>query len=104
MVHKLPFAGSKAKFKVGDLVFLPTMFGGAIYEGVVIGRGTDKYGEHQKVKVLHSHSDWHKAGEITKVRLMDLGMLTKFGEMPKKEIKKITPKTLKRFQKLWGEK
>jgi len=94
------YFGEKARFKKGDLVALPTIFGKLIYAGVVVGKGKDKYGEHQKIKVIKSTTKRHKIGEIVKARLMDLAYLQKFGEIPESEIKKIKIKYLKKLGKM----
>lgn len=89
MVHKkkipkgFPFyGGEKAKFPKGELVFLTDAFmGNPIFAGMVVGRGKDQYGEHQKVKILWSGSRYDKVGETKSVRLMDLASLRSLGNV-----------------------
>jgi len=79
-MRRLPYHGSKALFRKGDVVVLPSFLSGTpIYMGVVVGKGRDKFGEHQKVRVTKAWSDYNKVGEIKKVRLMDLASLVKVG-------------------------
>jgi len=101
-IKDLPYHSSKARFEKGDLVVLPSIIGTPIYAGVVIGKGKDKYGEHQKIKIVKTwgKKPLHKIGETAKARLMDLAWLQKFGEMPPSEIKHLTGKKLKKLQRM----
>jgi len=90
------YKGLKARFKRGDLVALPNLFGNKpIFDGIVVGKGRDKYGEYQKVKIAYYQNEPEKIGMIQKVRLMDLASLMKFGEIPAKDISKWTVRKLK---------
>jgi hypothetical protein len=99
-LYEAVYKGEKARFKRGDLVTLPSLFGGKpIFDGIVVGKGKDKYGEYQKVKIVYYQNEPKKVGMIQKVRLMDLAWLWKFGEVSSKEIPKMTTRKLRMIVK-----